>query len=130
MMRPPGLADGGCIAASTASPLARNNDQALTLVGHVQRIQPQDLARPAHFVPDGMRVSCSRMPTCRRRDLVQRAGHAAARRVTQHVHLLAASLQHAATRPCSGAESLASAVSKASPSRTDMIAMPCRQWRR
>ena len=89
-------------------PLARDEREELPLVGHVQRIEPEDLARAADLVAhrQGRLVEPDADPG-RRRDLVQRAGHPAAGRIAQHVNVRAERPEQDLDDPVSAAVSLA-----------------------
>src|SRR5262245_56924041 len=60
----------------------RDDGQELPLVRHVQGVEAEQLAHPAHRLADGDRLLVKRDPDARLpRDLVERGGHAAARGV-------------------------------------------------
>ena len=114
------------MAARTASAASRrDDDQALALVRHVERIEAEDFARAAHlFLDRDAHFVQQEADAGLRGDLVQAAGDAAAGRIAQHVDASPPASRISATSPFSAAESLSSVVSNSSPSRTDMIAMP------
>jgi len=105
--------------------LRRDEGEELPLVRDVERVEAEDLAGAAHRLvhrdvpldetdpdlrPDG--------------DLVQRRRHAAARRVAENVDRFARDGEKRLDEAWSGAVSETSSVSKRSPSRTDMMAIP------
>ena len=69
---------------------ARKNSEQLAFVGDVKRVEAQDLARAFDFLADwnpGFVEQHANL--CALRDLAQRAGDAAARRITQYVNVFA-----------------------------------------
>jgi hypothetical protein len=122
------FAPSGCarIAARTRPASAGDDREQLAFVGDVKRIEPENFARAFDFLANRDARFVEQHADARAAWAIsrQRAGDAAARRVAQDVDVPpAASI--ASTRPFSGAVSLAISVSNSSPSRTDMMAMPC-----
>ncbi len=106
----------------------RHERREAAFVGHVERVEAQDLAgararpRAPGLLASSMRIAHA----ARSGDLVQRAGQAAARQVAQAVHLDRRRRAAPAPAPPAGPQSLSMGASNSSPSRTAMIAMP---WR-
>ena len=104
--------------------IGRNDGDQLALVGDIERVEPQHLARSPHLATDGNGGLARRTPTFdaaassfKVLDTPPRVGSRMARIPGQ-----ASSI--ALARPFKGAVSLSSTVSNSIPSRTDMMAMP------
>ena len=68
----------------------RKNSKQLAFVGDVKRVETEDLARAFDFLADGnLRFVEQHAHPCALRDLAQRAGDAAARRIAQNVDVFA-----------------------------------------
>ena len=111
-------------AAQHRHPVGRNKCEQFAFVCHIERIEAKNFTRAFDFFADrNLRFLQSNPDLGLLGDFTQGTRQSAPRGIPQDMNVWR-DIQHASTKPLSGAVSLAISVSNSNPSRTDMMAMP------